>query len=44
MLVFIQHPISGAFVGVSALLVLVQIVSYLRGTRGKLIVPKANLN
>jgi TctA family transporter len=36
MLVFIQHPISAAFVGASALLILVQTVSYLRGTRGKL--------
>ena len=36
MLVFIQRPISAAFVGAGALLVLVQTVSYLRGTRGKL--------
>lgn len=36
MLVFIQHPISAAFVGAGALLILVQTVSYLRGTRGKL--------
>jgi len=36
MLVFIQHPISAAFVGASALLVLVQIVSYLRKTKRKL--------
>ena len=42
MLVFIQRPISAAFVGVSALLVLVQIVSYLRGTRGKLGVLSAS--
>ena len=36
MLIFIEHPISAAFVGASALLVLVQSVSYLRGTRRKL--------
>jgi len=37
MLVFIQHPISAAFVGASALLILVQTVSYLRGIRRKLV-------
>ena len=42
MLVFIQHPISAAFVGASALLILVQTVSYLRGTRGKLGVLSAS--
>jgi len=41
MLVFIQHPISAAFVGASALLILVQTVSYLRGTRRKLGVLQA---
>ena len=35
LLVFVQHPISAVFVGASALLVLAQIVSYLRGTRRK---------
>jgi putative tricarboxylic transport membrane protein len=37
MLIFIQHPISAAFVCASALLILVQIVSYLRGARRKLL-------
>ena len=41
MLVFIQHPISAAFVGASALLIVVQTVSYFRGTRGKLGVLQA---
>ncbi len=41
MLVFIQHPISAAFVGASVLLIVVQTVSYFRGTRGKLGVLQA---